>query len=338
MSHKISIVVPVYNVQDYLRPCLDSILAQTFSDFQVICVEDRSTDGSLGILQEYAVKDARIRIIRHPRNSGLSAARNTGIDEAKGEWVLFVDSDDVISKTLCERTLVAAQEVDADVVFYGHKAFNDGDVPQLEPPIVKPILVDRATLLARKAFAWTKLIRRELLIEKDIRFPVGLCFEDVPVHWRLAIESSKPALLDEAHVGYRQRSGSITYRKDWTRADGFKIYDLVAEQLRKSGSWEEYANNFRVAEMKNFAAIYAYFELMNRDFLPRVITEASRRMTDSHLSLALEKPEIISWQRSIILSVFSRPLRVGIPVWLIHRLRTFFRSIARRGVNSLRRT
>lgn len=336
MSPKISIVVPVYNVQAYVGPCLDSILAQTFSDFQVICVEDCSTDGSLGILQEYAVKDARICIVRHTRNSGLSAARNTGIDEAKGEWVLFVDSDDVISKTLCERTLAAAQEVDADVVFYGHKAFKDGVLPQLTPPIVKPTLVDRATLLARQAFAWIKLIRRQLLIEKFIRFPVGLCFEDVPVHWRLAIESSKPALLDEAHVGYRQRSGSITYRKDWTRADGLKIYDLIATQLRESGNWDVYAEVFRVAEMRNFAATYAYFELANRELLPCVISEALRRMSDKHVDLAKSRLGISGWQRSLALSVFSHPSQVGMLNWLAHRSYTFMRSFARVAFNKLK--
>lgn len=337
MTPQVSIVVPVYNVQAYLAACLDSILAQTTKDFEVICVEDCSTDGSPSILQSYSQKDPRIRVIRHSSNSGLSVARNTGIDESRGEWVLFVDSDDVVSKTLCERTLAAAREVDADVVFYGHTAFRDGEPPPGEPARAKPILADRRALLARQAFAWTKLVRRDLLIARNMRFPVGLCFEDVPVHWRLALESARPALLDEAHVGYRQRSGSITYRKDWTRADSLKIYDLVATQLRETGNWEAYADLFHVAEMENFAATHAYFELVNPELLPRVIVEASRRMTDRHRHLARLGTGIAGWRRSLALSLFSRHADVGVLTWTLHRLHVAIRSIARSLLSHLRR-
>jgi glycosyltransferase involved in cell wall biosynthesis len=338
MSPQISIVVPVYNVQAYLAACLDSILAQTTKDFEVICVEDCSTDGSPSILQSYSQKDSRIRVIRHARNSGLSAARNTGIDESRGEWVLFVDSDDVVSKTLCERTLAAAREVEADVVFYGHTAFRDGEPPPGEPARAKPVPADRRALLARQAFAWTKLVRRDLLIARKVRFPVGLCFEDVPVHWRLALESARPALLDEAHIGYRQRSGSITYRKDWTRADGLKIYDLIATQLRESGNWDDYATAFRIAEMRNFAATHAYFELANPNLIPRVVSEVSSRMSCKHIELAKSRPGISGWQRSLALAVFCRPSQVGLFTWLGHRTHVFMRSIARIAFNKLKQS
>lgn len=336
MTPKVSIVVPVYNVQAYLAECLDSIVAQTIRDFEVICVEDCSTDRSLSILQVYAHRDERIRVIRHGKNLGLSAARNTGIDESRGEWVLFVDSDDVVSKTLCERTLAAAQENAADVVFYGHAAFCDGEAPPGDPSRSKPVRVDRRSLLARQAFAWTKLVRRDLLIARKIRFPVGLCFEDVPVHWRLALESINPIFLDEAHVGYRQRLGSITCRKDWSRADGLKIYDLIATQLRESGNWAAYAETFRVAEMRNFAATYAYFELANRDLLSCVVAEASRRMSDKHVMLAKSGLGISGWQRSLAISVFSRPFQVGMLTWLAHRTYVIIRSVARVAFNKLR--
>ena len=334
---KVSIVVPVYNVQAYLGACLDSILAQTVKDFEVICVEDCSTDGSLSILQAYSQKDPRIRVIRHAKNSGLSAARNTGIDEARGDWVLFVDSDDVVSKTLCERTLAAAQELDADVVFYGHTAFSDGEAPPPEPGCTKPVLADRRALLAKHAFAWTKLVRRDLLVSKNIRFPLGLCFEDVPVHWRLVIESVRPALLNESHVGYRQRSGSITYRKDWTRADGLKVYDIVWAQLRSTPLLETYADALCLAEMRNFAATYAYFQLANPALLDRVKAESSRRMTDRHLAVLMSSCPCFAWQTTLVLALACRPDQVGWPRWALARLLFSARTLARLAFNFLSR-
>ena len=95
MNPKISVIVPVYNVEKYLRRCIDSILAQTFSDFELLLIDDGSKDSSGEICEEYAGKDARIRVF-HRQNGGVSTARNLGIDKAKGEWIYFVDSDDVV--------------------------------------------------------------------------------------------------------------------------------------------------------------------------------------------------------------------------------------------------
>ena len=100
----ISILVPVYNVSSYLRDCLDSILRQTYPSIEIICINDGSTDNSLEILNEYKDKDSRITVISQT-NSGLSAARNTGLEVAKGEWVTFVDSDDCIHNKFIERTV-----------------------------------------------------------------------------------------------------------------------------------------------------------------------------------------------------------------------------------------
>ena len=94
---KLAILIPVYNAEKYLRECLDSVLAQTFPDWEAICVDDGSTDGSGAILDEYAAKDGRFRVI-HQKNAGVSAARNAALDVAKGEWVCFVDADDVIDR------------------------------------------------------------------------------------------------------------------------------------------------------------------------------------------------------------------------------------------------
>jgi glycosyltransferase involved in cell wall biosynthesis len=313
MKPQISIIVPIFNVERYLPACLDSLLGQTLRDIEIICVEDCSKDSSPEILARYAAQDSRIRVVKHDTNRGLSAARNTGMCAASAPWMLFVDSDDLVSSRICERTLNAAASSGADVVFFAHAAFLDGASSPPEPEESALSFPARRELLRRQAFAWTKLVRTTLLKDRGIEFPEGLCFEDVPVHWRLALESSKPAFLDEALVWYRQRVGSITYRKDWTRADGIKIYDLVGDRLRKDGQWAEYGDFFLVSEMANFANTHAYFALANTALLYRVSDEARQRMTPRHWQLALLGERLLGWQRDYILTR-CRPLGVAISV------------------------
>lgn len=116
----ISIIVPVYRTEQYLRQCVDSLLAQTYNRIEIILVDDGSPDGSGGICEEYAAKDPRVKVI-HQENGGLSAARNTGLDHATGEYVMFVDSDDWISPDNCEKAVAVARARDVDVVIWSYR-------------------------------------------------------------------------------------------------------------------------------------------------------------------------------------------------------------------------
>jgi glycosyltransferase EpsH len=116
----ISIIVPVYRTEQYLRQCVDSLLAQTYDRIEIILVDDGSPDGSGGICEEYAAKDPRVKVI-HQENGGLSAARNTGLDHATGEYVMFVDSDDWISPDNCEKAVAVARARDVDVVIWSYR-------------------------------------------------------------------------------------------------------------------------------------------------------------------------------------------------------------------------
>lgn len=114
----ISVIVPIYNVEKYVRKCLDSLVAQTLREIEVICIDDGSTDRSGEIADEIARDDARFRVI-HTENRGLSAARNRGIDEARSQWLMFVDSDDWVSPEFCRVPYEAAIEYGADLVIFG---------------------------------------------------------------------------------------------------------------------------------------------------------------------------------------------------------------------------
>lgn len=330
MSPQVSIIVPVFNVELYLSACLDSLRRQTCSEIEIICVDDASTDGSLQILTEASGNDTRIKVVRHPVNRGLSAARNTGIKAASAPWILFVDSDDLVSERVCERTLSVASQTGADVVFFAHASFVDGNTPPPEPPQRSALQAGRRVLLRRNAFAWTKLISAELMRAEGIEFPEGLCFEDVPVHWRLALDSSKPVFLDEALVWYRQRPGSITYRKDWSRADGLKIYDLVRAYLHASGKWACWREVFLQAELANFANTHAYYAIANRSLVSRVRNEALSRMTVDHWQVALKGEGLLPWQRDYVLSQCQLPgVKLG-PTGLMPAIRQSLRDPLRR--------
>lgn len=306
MNPRISVIVPVYRVKPYLAACLSSLSEQTLSDIEVICVDDASSDGSIEIAEQVAASDPRFRVVRHASNQGLSAARNTGLGEARAPWTLFIDSDDVVSKFICEHTLQAAEGLEADVVFFDYKTFDDGGPLPPEPAPARAILADREMLLERRAFAWTKLTKTSLLKGKKILFPMGLCFEDVPVHWRLVLESDKPAWLNEPLLWYRQRAGSITYRTDWTYADSILVHDLVREQLERSGHAGRHGDTHRSAEMANLANVHTHYVNMNPFLAPRVREEARKRVGLAHWNLALNGQALTRSQRDFVLA-YCRP-------------------------------
>ena len=124
----LSIIVPVYKVENYLQKCIDSILAQTFTDFELILVEDGSPDGCPALCDAAAAKDARIRVL-HQKNGGLSAARNAGLDVARGEWIGFVDSDDYIAPEMYETLYKAVQNTGADLALCDYAAVDEAGIP-----------------------------------------------------------------------------------------------------------------------------------------------------------------------------------------------------------------
>ena len=141
MDVKISIVLPVYNVANYLRKCLDSLVNQTFEDFEVICVNDGSTDLSLGILEGYSLTDSRFKIITQ-ENQGLSGARNTGIQHVQGDYILFVDSDDWLEETALEQLYEHVEGFNSDITMFKFKYYNENSSEFSEGPFTNLEIID----------------------------------------------------------------------------------------------------------------------------------------------------------------------------------------------------
>lgn len=237
----VSIIVPVYNVERYVDCCLDSIRRQTYDRLEIIMVEDCSTDSSLERLRAHLC-DLRVRLIPHGRNYGLSAARNTGIEAATGEYLMFVDSDDAIAPKLVETCVAHALENRADVVVFDFAPFCDGDpLPVISEDVagLRGRMLKGVEYLTLPHFAWLKFIRRGLLASSRLRFPVGYHYEDWPFHWELGFAAKAIYLVDGGGYAYRQRGASITASRGRKLLDQFKVQQMVLDAVREHGGLEE---------------------------------------------------------------------------------------------------
>lgn len=177
----ISIIVPVYKTEAYLEKCVDSILAQTFRDFELLLIDDGSPDNCPALCEEAAARDPRIRVI-HQKNAGLSAARNTGVEAARGEWIGFVDSDDSIAPEMYETLLTYARRDGAQIAVCDYLLVTEAGEPLPSPyRLEEDKVLDRVGALEQMnrghfTVAWNRLYRRELF--ETVRFPVGKIHED----------------------------------------------------------------------------------------------------------------------------------------------------------------
>lgn len=208
---KVSVIVPVYNTEKYLRCCMDSVIGQTLRDIEIVCVNDGSTDGSLAILQEYAAKDKRIKIINQ-ENKGLSAARNAGLKVATADYISFIDSDDFVHPSFLEQLYRAIKENNCDVAGCDFaKIKKDERLPfigKIKAKIYEPAL---NVLLNRKNFihfnVWNKLYKRELI--RGIPFIEGMYYEDWVFNTCVFAGAKSFVWISAPLYGYRISENSI---------------------------------------------------------------------------------------------------------------------------------
>ncbi|MFE2262794.1 bifunctional glycosyltransferase/CDP-glycerol:glycerophosphate glycerophosphotransferase [Streptomyces griseosporeus] len=238
---RLSLIVPAYKVQGYLAECLDSVLGQDFSDFELIGVNDCSPDGSGAIFDEYAAKDSRVRVIHLTENVGLGPARNAGLEQARGDYVLFLDSDDTLSEGALSAIAARLEATgDPDVLVYDYaRTYWDGRIqPNNRAELLKQEgpdvfrLADRPRLLELLQIVWNKAYRREFVERWGFTFPPGY-YEDAPWTFSTLISAERIAVLDRVVVHYRQRreGGNILRTTSRKHFDIFEQYDRVFAYL-----------------------------------------------------------------------------------------------------------
>ena len=242
-----SIIIPVYNVAPYLRECLDSVLVQTFTDWEAICVDDGSTDGSGAILDEYAAKDQRFRVFHQP-NAGVSAARNKGLDEAKGDNILFLDADDIYLSTFVFIRLKEELERSSDdeLIVFKYQTFIDNCCQIGSRMGVRRVVSD----ISRTIYAQTLKIlfgeacyRRDMLL--GIRFPSRILGEDMVFIGEVLCRVNRVVDIGEVFYGYRTRIGSASH--------GQSTFRKFSEIIELNHFWLS-----RFAEAKKALSLDAY--------------------------------------------------------------------------------
>lgn len=224
MKAEVSIIVPVYNVEQYLRRCVDSILEQKFQDYELILVNDGSIDGCGGLCDLYGSQHSNVRVIHKP-NGGLSSARNAGLDVAEGEYIVFVDSDDYIHQEMIGTLHELARIHSSDIVMCNYVRTNEEQISQVLPTEVPEVYhytnlqaidrllnVDEDHQSGKKnglhwVLAWNKLYKRHLF--NDLRYKDGVLFEDVHIIHRLLYKCSKITYIPQPLYYYYQRPESI---------------------------------------------------------------------------------------------------------------------------------
>lgn len=216
---KFSVIIPVYKVERYLRPCVESVLNQTYKDFELILVDDGSPDACPAICDEYAQKDSRVKVI-HQKNMGQSGARNSGLDIASGDYICFIDSDDYLADKNVFQKLAKATESNPDIVHYKFREWFennehtadckfDYDVPT-ENRTISDIYCDLIDKDAYYNSAWSKIIKRSILTDNNIKFEQGLLGEDNEWYYHVVTSAKSLKLIDEPLYIYRRRAGSTT--------------------------------------------------------------------------------------------------------------------------------
>lgn len=233
---KVSLIIPVYNVQDYIEKCLDSVVNQTIDDMEIIIVNDGSKDQSKQKIENYLEKYPKIKYLEK-ENGGLSDARNYGLKFSRGEYVAFLDSDDYVEKNTYEEMYNLAKKEKSDMVEcdfiweYPNKIREDIGVLYSS----KKEMIEKARVVA-----WNKLIKREIIEKTNLQFPVGLRYEDVEFFYKMVPYISKVSFVKKCLIHYVQRGDSIANTQNIRTKEIFKVLDNVIKYYKENNLYNEY--------------------------------------------------------------------------------------------------
>ena len=243
---RFSVIVPVYNVRDYLPRCVDSVLAQDTSECEMILVDDGSTDGESGkICDVYAAAHPGLISVIHQKNGGLGCARNTGIAAARGEYLVFLDSDDYLRDDTLEKLSAAIDSTHADIYTFGFSICREGR----EPESVTDALPEGEALTAAKTpemlemnpSACNRIWKRELFAETGILFPARVWYEDIRTTIKLFVKAKSIVSLHQCFYCYTVREDSITHNTNVARnSEIMDAFDDLLVWFEKNGYYDEY--------------------------------------------------------------------------------------------------
>lgn len=255
---KVSVIIPVYNVEKYLRQCLDSVVNQTLQDIEIICIDDCSTDNSLTILKEYAQKDTRIKIIEQKENQGQGIARNIAIDITQGEYIMFLDPDDWLELNACELAYNKIYEFSTDICFFDYYNFNNStkkekiihqtSIFEKSKNPNKFSLKDINTPYMKASWSCIQIYNAKFIKNNKIQFSNTRSCEDVPFTFKAMILADYVSILDKALYHYRKYYKGIKLSTDRVNIWNEVLYNKksVIDFILDSGKSDDYLSNYLI--------------------------------------------------------------------------------------------
>ena len=291
---KVSVIVPIYNVEKYLEKCINSLLSQTLEDIQIILVNDGSKDNSGNIAKEYEKNNKNRIIYVEKENGGLSDARNYGLKYATGDFIAFLDSDDYIEKNAYEEMFNKAIEENADHVEcdfiweFPNKIRVDKQYPYKNK---------KEMLSFVRVVAWNKLIKRQLIIDNNLEFPKGLRYEDVEFTYKLIPFINKFTYVDKPFIHYVQREGSIANVQNERTAEIFTVLDNVIEFYKKNNIYEEYRDEleYNYARYLLCSSLKRMCKIKDKTIREKLLTESWERLNSN----------FPNWKENVILKTVN---------------------------------
>lgn len=287
----VSVVIPVYNIEQHLRQCLDSVGGQTLRDIEMICVDDGSTDGSHAILEEYATKDSRFRVLTQ-QNGGAGVARNTGMARASGEYLIFLDSDDWFDCNFLERMVERAAETEADVTICRTVEFDTEtgqELPSewmlkteyLSTEVFSPREIAEHIFQFTYGMPWDKLYRRSYLDKLGISFPDLKNSEDLAFVFPTLVSAERIAITEEIFIHHRvHRKASVSNSRAAQPDAPYEAFQIVQNYLERNGLEQSYQKSFmnwameflvwHVSNMEDRTIQKAYFTVLREKWLPEL--------------------------------------------------------------------
>lgn len=264
---KVSVIVPVYNVEEYLGACLDCLINQTLQEIEIICVNDGSNDGSLDILEEYERKDSRIIVINQ-ENGGLSAARDTGLEKVTSPYVMFCDPDDTYDLKMCEKMVKAIEDSGADLaicginmVYEAHEEMKESDKYYYRLLFDGKKLINDKIILETNGSACNKIYKMSIIREFGIVFPKGLNSEDHCFYCEYMSVSRTIYFLNQRLYNYVRREKSImsdNFDGEKLSVDDIKVAEKIFQFYKKTGFLRRHKNLFWTQWTGGFWASYRY--------------------------------------------------------------------------------
>lgn len=302
---KISIIVPIYKVEKYIEKCLNSLVNQTFKAIEIICVDDCGNDNSINVVQEYAKKDSRIKIIYHEKNKGLSTVRNTGLQYCTSQFVMFCDSDDYYELDMCEKmyNCIIQNNVDLVICEITMHYFTDANLKASDDDYYK-LKFNKKQNINENIFqntnvsVWNKIYKKSIINKYNITFPDGLLYEDACFFYKYLAVSQNIYYLKEKLYNYIRRENSImncTFKKNNTNKsiDHIKILENIYNFYKINSLLEKYNNVFSKICLDYFYIAIKYSNKINFNEIVNLTANIFKKLNFSTLNFNNNEQKLI---------------------------------------------